>query len=60
MKRTLRLKRENLAPLSNDDLTGVLGAAAAMLSRQDTKCTLDNTYQVCTVNCPTHGGTCWC
>ena len=59
MKRTLSLRRESLSPLSNEDLYGVVGAVQA-LSRADGKCTLDNSYLLCTFDCYTHGATCWC
>ena len=57
MKRTLSLKAESLTALTSDELSGVNGAAGALSDRYG-NCTLDNSYKICSLNCPYTVNTC--
>jgi pyruvate/2-oxoglutarate/acetoin dehydrogenase E1 component len=52
MKRTLSLKRETLAPLSDNDLAGVAGAAAAVPTTPVQQC-LSISFEFTCLDCVT-------
>lgn len=57
MKRRLSLKSETLAELTIDDLRTVQGGAQALSDRYG-RCTLDDSYRICSVQCPWTFNTC--
>lgn len=60
MKRTLILRRENLAPLTGEDLSNVVGGQPFPTGGGDIDTCLTASKFVCTFECLTRGTTCSC
>lgn len=60
MKRTLSLKREQLAPLTANEMSGVVGAAAPTTPAKECLQTTVNSMVLCSGDCMTRGTTCAC